>query len=73
MNNADLVAEYVQDLYDLLSNAPLTQRKSFIRSFVKSIEVKSKTVHMEYTVPLSPQGIWDEEMVVLPTVHYGGR
>ncbi len=68
----DLVTEYVQDLYDFLNEGSLVQRRSFIKSFVKGIEVKGKNVHMEYTIPLSPQGISEEEMVVLPTVQYGG-
>ena len=62
----------VQDLYDFLNYGILVQRRSFIKSYVKRIEVKGNNLHMEYTNPLSPKDISEEEMVVLPTVQYGG-
>ena len=44
----DMVKTYAQDLRALLNQADLTERKAFLRSFVKRIEVNEKqvTVHL---------------------------
>jgi len=72
---ADLkvVRHHVNDLRNLLSESPLTERRAFIRSFVKEVKVTGDEALLTYTVPLSPEGITNEKAGVLPTVQYGGR
>lgn len=64
------VAGYVADLRNLLSESPLAERKSFIKSFVKEVKVIGTEVRLIYTIlmPLISQ----EAVGVPPIVHYGG-
>ncbi len=72
---ADLkvVRHYVNDLRNLLSESPLTERRAFIRSFIKEVKVTGEEALLTYTMPLPPEGITNEKAGVLPTVQYGGR
>jgi len=67
------VAGYVADLRNLLSESPLAEKKSFIKSFVKEVKVIGTEVRLIYTIPMSPNGISQEAVAVPPIVHYGGR
>ena len=69
----DTVTRYVQDLRSLLDESPLTDRKAFIKSFVKEASVKGAEVSLTYTIPIAPLKISSEGLVVLPIVQYGGR
>lgn len=69
----EIVAEYVEDLQNLLNESSLAERKAFIKSFVKDVSVKDDEVLVTYTIPLSSEGMPQEKMEVLPTVQYGGR
>ena len=66
------VTGYVADLRNLLSESPLAERKSFIKSFVKEVKVIGTEVLLTYTVPMPPKGISREVVGVLLIVHYGG-
>ena len=44
---------YVEDLRNLLSQGAITEQKSFLRSFVKRIEIYPPKVTLDYTLPLS--------------------
>ena len=68
-----LVNEYVDDLRRVLSESPLTERKAFVKSFVKEVRVQDNQATIEYTLPLLPQNLEREKMGVLPIVHHGGR
>ncbi len=72
---ADLktVKGYVNDLRDTLDDGPLSDRRAFIRSFVKEIIVTQQEIQLNYTLPLLPDGLIEEKVGVLPTVQYGGR
>jgi site-specific DNA recombinase len=48
------IRHYAEDIKLLLGLGTLMERKSFIRSFVKRIEIKDKQVTIEYTLPLAP-------------------
>ncbi len=67
------VAGYVADLRNLLSESPLAERKSFIKSFVKEVKVIGTEVRLIYTIPMPPKVIYQEAVGVPPIVHYGGR
>lgn len=71
---ADLktVMKYVDELGRVLSESPLVERKSFIKSFVKEVEVKGDDVTMKYILPIKSDGQTEEKLSVLSTVHYGG-
>ena len=72
---ADLstVRGYVSDLRNTLNESPLSERRAFIRSFVKEIIVNKTEVQLNYTLPLLPKGLAEERLAVLPIVRYGGR
>jgi site-specific DNA recombinase len=69
----ETVTHYVKDLRNLLDESPLTERKSFIKSFIKEARVTGAEVSLIYTIPMSPRGITNDELAVLPIVQYGGR
>jgi hypothetical protein len=68
----EIVTRYVDNLRSLLEESSLTERKSFIKSFVKEVKVTGAEVLLTYTMPLPPQGIYEERVGVLYFVHYGG-
>lgn len=68
----ETVTYYVNDLRNLLEESSLTERKSFVRSFVKEVKVTGDEVLLTHTIPLPPQGISEERVGVLYSVHYGG-
>ena len=69
----EIASTYVEDLHDLLKEGSLTERRAFIRSFVKEIKVTDGQAVLSYSMPLiSDKAIIDKEGV-LPTVPYGGR
>ncbi len=72
MANPDMVAECISDLRYLLSGSSLSQKKSFVRSFVKEVKVTGEEVLLTYTVPLLPKGVTEEKEPVLSIVHDGG-
>ena len=68
----ETVTRYVEDLRSLLSESSFTERRSFIRSFVKEVKVTENEVLLTYTIPMAPGGITQEELMVPSIVHYGG-
>ncbi len=72
LSYTETVAQYVNDLRTLLSESSLTERKSFIRSFVKEITVTGDHVKLEYTIPLGENSFIAENLAVPHIVHYGG-
>jgi len=72
---ADLesISGYVDDLHDILKEGSLTERRAFIRSFVREVKVTGNEVLLNYTMPILPDNLTIEKDGVLPTVRYGGR
>jgi len=72
---ADLetISGYVDDLHELLKEGSLTERRAFIRSFVREIRVTGDEAVLSYSMPLPPEEVIVGREGVLPTVHYGGR
>ncbi len=68
----ETVTRYVEDLRSLLNESSLTERRSFIRSFVKEAKVTGNQVLLTYTIPMSSKGIIEEELGVPSIVQYGG-
>ncbi len=67
-----MVSHYVKDLRNLLNNSSLSERKAFIRSFVKEVKVTEDNVLLTYAMPLAPGGTSVEKLGVLSTVQNGG-
>ena len=80
LEDVETITAYAQDLSMFLSKTELTERRSFIESFVKEIVVMPDNAVVRYTIPMpedSPIGRIDiEEMAlngsVLSTVKFGG-
>jgi site-specific DNA recombinase len=68
----EMVMRCVEDLRGLLSQGSLSERKAFIRSFVKEVRVTGKEVLILYTMNLPPDGATHERSGVLSIVHDGG-
>ena len=64
--DVDTVKSYAQDLRGLLEESDFTERKAFLRSFVKRIEVGRNEVTVHYKIPLPPEGKTKERVSVLP-------
>lgn len=56
----------------ILKEGPLTERRAFIRSFVKEVRVTSNEAVLSYSMPTLPEKVAIEKEGVLPTIH-GGR
>lgn len=72
---ADLehITGYVDDLKKVLDSGLISERKSFIRSFVKEVKVADNEVVLSYTMPLVSENMPMDTEEVLPIVQYGGR
>jgi hypothetical protein len=74
MSKKEEVAACVGELSDLLQKGSLTERKSFVRCFIKEVKVLDKEVKLTYTFPEFPGGTEKEERTAVPSiVHNGGR
>ena len=65
------VKTYVDDLKDLLSKGSIMEQKSFLRSFVKRIELDLPQVVIDYTVPLPTRKAEPLSREVLPITPSG--
>jgi len=70
--DAETVATRVSDLHRLLSESCLTEKRSFVRSFVKEVKVTGDEALLTYTTPMLNKGNSEEKLPVLSTVHDGG-
>ncbi|HJW87983.1 MAG TPA: recombinase family protein, partial [Dehalococcoidia bacterium] len=67
------VRRFVEDLRVLLVESPLTERRAFIRSFVKEVKVTCDRAILTYTMPMPPKALTEEGVPVPRIVQYGGR
>ncbi len=81
LEQVETIAAYAQDMSRFLKKSGLTERRTFIESFVKEIVVTPDNALMRYTVPMPEDslaaGMSAEDMAlngsVLSTVPVGGR
>jgi site-specific DNA recombinase len=69
----EVVRRYVEDLRQFIDSSELTERKAFIKSFVKEIKVTGNEGRIRYTFPIPPDNHEEEGLGVLPIVRYSGR
>jgi site-specific DNA recombinase len=67
------VAECARELRNLLQSGSLTERKTFVRGFVKKIRITDDEARMSYTLPMLPRGMAEEAVPVLGIEQRGGR
>ena len=60
----DTITEYVTSLKELLSSSSFLEQKSFLRTFVKRIELNEPQVIIDYTIPLPINGLTTTEEVL---------
>ena len=68
LDSADTIARFASEMSEFLRTSELTETKTFIRSFVKQITVKSGQAVIHYTIPTpedSPIGSADAAEVAL--------
>lgn len=70
---ASVVKAYVEDMEALLSKGSIVEQKSFLRSFVKRIEVDPPHVLIDYTIPLETKKAELLTREVLPFVYSGSH
>ena len=68
----DIVKAYAQDMKALMEEADMAQRKSFIKSLVKGIEVYGEKVIVRNKLTLADDGRGLPETLVLPIETFGG-
>jgi hypothetical protein len=68
---ASVVRAYIDDLKALLSKGSIVEQKSFLRSFVRRIEVNPPQVTVNYTLPLKMQKVEPLDREVLPFAYDG--
>jgi site-specific DNA recombinase len=69
--DASVVRAYMDDLKALLSKGSIVEQKSFLRSFIKRIEVNLPQVVVTYAIPLKTQKVEPLEREVLPFAYDG--
>ena len=52
LDNVNTIAAYAKDMKDFLNESELTERRAFIKSFVKEIIVVPRDALLRYTVPM---------------------
>ncbi len=50
--DSEVIINYVKELEDVLSQASFLQQKTFLRSFIKRVEINRETVTVDYTIPV---------------------
>ena len=58
---------YVADLYDLLAEGTVFERKAFLASFIKGISVSHPEVSVTYTIPLIKKPPYRSEVLSMVT------
>ena len=71
--DASVVKAYVEDLKGLLSKGSILEQKSFLRSFIKRVEVNLPKVAIDYTIPLETKKVEPLTREVLPFAQSGSR
>ena len=52
LDSADTIATFAAEMSEFLKSSELTETRTFVRSFVKEIEVKPSNASITYTIPI---------------------
>ena len=53
LDDVETIAAYAQDMSEFLNESELTERRAFIETFVKEIELLPDNAVVRYTIPIS--------------------
>ena len=67
-----MVKSYAEDLWNLRGEAGLSKNNTFMRSFIKRIEIKEKKVVIWYNQPIPSNRKRNKRMGVLSVAIFGG-
>ena len=70
--DAEIVKSYAEDLKSLLEEDDITESKSFLRSFIKRIEIDKSEAVIHYNLPVPPHRSDMQSAGVLPIDNHGG-
>jgi len=68
----ETVKSCVEELKNTLDDTSITERRSFIKSFVREVRIAGSEVLLDYTPPLLKGMMSRETLLVPPIVHDGG-
>jgi hypothetical protein len=68
----EMVKSYVTDLRWILQDIEASRTKGFLKTFIKSIVVNGREIVINYTLPLAPNGKYENKVRVLPIDTIGG-
>ena len=71
--DASIVKTYASDLHILLEESEISERKAFLKSFIKKITVDGEKVTVNYKLPLPGGSKDDSALAVLPIDTFGGE
>ncbi len=71
--DAETIKAHARDLGAILEEADLASSKSFLRTFVKRIEINGNDAVIQYTLPVPPAGETGDRVTVLPTATLSGE
>ncbi len=69
----EIVAAYVEDLRDTLNEGSIMQRKAFLNSFIRRINIKDSKAEIEYTCPIGLGGNRRNEVLSMAQIGSRGR
>jgi len=67
----NMIRDHVDDIKQLLSESSIIERRAFLKSFVKNIEVEKETVTVNYHLPMPPAKSDKDTLGVLPFITNG--
>ena len=81
LDDVETITAFAQDMRQFLVESEITESRTFLKSFVKEIEVAPSKATIRYTIPMPEDsripGLDEEDVAlkspVLSTVKYGGR
>ncbi len=71
MPDINIVRSHVEDLKSVLGSASIIEKRAFLKSFVKDMQVGDGSITIHYWLPMPPKNESDERIEVLPFIKHG--
>jgi site-specific DNA recombinase len=68
----EMVKSYVSDTRWMLQDPEVSKARDFLKTFIRSIVVNGQEIVINYTIPLAPNGKFEDKLRVLPIDTAGG-